>query len=154
MYEHNISGAGPFFVVGRREAGPAGARPRFRVDVMLAVFAVFLAAVTFLLIEGSLVYYLLPTAPAWLRQRKDLQVTFSSLMVNGVVAALFMLGQYLVDLGAKPAKVLDVVLVAVIVVAFAAAWRRLHALHRRLREEGIAHETKVAVAEPVTLRAA
>lgn len=121
---------------------------------MLAVSAVFVAAATVLLIEASLVYYQLPAAPAWLRERKDLQVTFSSLLVNGAVAALFMMGQYLVDIGHQPVSLIDIAMVAAVVVAFVVTWRPLHAFHRRLSESAVAKDGEPVTAEPVFRRAA
>lgn len=125
---------------------------------MLAVFAVLVAAATILLIEGSLAYYLTPSAPDWLRRNKDAQTTISCLFVNGLIAALFMFGQYLVDLGTRPASVIDIGLAAAVVVGFVVLWRRLHARHERLRRDAAATVTPPnpapRPADQPTLRAA
>lgn len=99
---------------------------------MLAVSAVLVAAVTVLLIEGSLVYYRLPAAPAWLRRRKDIQATISCTMSVGLIAALFMMGQYLDNLRDQPFSIPDAVLAGVVAIAFVLAFRWLRKVAPRV----------------------
>jgi hypothetical protein len=69
----------------------------FKGSSMFAVLAAVVGCATVLLVEGSLVYYRHPLAPAWLRDNRSLQVTISTAFSMGFIAALFMLGQFLVD---------------------------------------------------------
>jgi len=108
---------------------------------MLGIFAILIAAVTFLAVEGSFIYYRLPTAPLWLRQRKGLQVLFSSLLVNGFTVALFMLAQYFITLQGKPFPLFDLAPICAIVVAFWLARRQLRAFERRALGSATAVET-------------
>ncbi len=108
---------------------------------MLGMFAALIAAVTLLSVKGSLVYYRLPSAPLWLRQRKGLQVLLSSTLANGFTVALFMLGQYLVGLAGKPFPIFDVVLIGAVGVACWLALWQLRAFERRTFGSAPAIET-------------
>lgn len=108
---------------------------------MLGTLAVLIAAVTLLSVEGSLVYYRLPSTPLWLRQRKGLQVLLSSSFANGFTIALFMLGQYFVSLQDKPFPLFDLVQIGAVVVAFWLARRQLHAFERRTLGSAASVET-------------
>ncbi|WP_316977821.1 hypothetical protein [Shumkonia mesophila] len=98
---------------------------------MLGMLAILVATATFLSVEGSLVYYRLPSTPLWLRQRKGLQVLLSSSLANGFTIALFMLGQYFVSLQGKPFPLFDLVPIGAVVVAYWLARRQLRAFERR-----------------------
>ncbi len=98
---------------------------------MLGMLGVLTAAVTLLAVEGSLVYYRLPAAPAWLRERKGVQVLLSSSLANGFTIALFILGQYLVNLRGGQYPLFDLALMGAVVVAFWLARRQLRAFERR-----------------------
>jgi hypothetical protein len=98
---------------------------------MFGIFAALIAAFTVLSVKGSLIYYRLPSAPLWLRQRKGLQVLLSSSLCNGLTVALFMMGQYLVDLQDRPFPLFDLVVVGAVGVACWLALRQLRAFERR-----------------------
>lgn len=115
---------------------------------MLAVSAVLVLAVSLLLVEGSLVFYRLPIAPEWLRRRKGLQAMLSSLLSYGLIIGILMMGQYLIELGDEPFKLLDIILVCAVVVAFVVAWRRLRAFERRAATAEEAVETEPTVETP------
>jgi hypothetical protein len=98
---------------------------------MFGIFAALIAAFTVLSVKGSLIYYRLPSAPLRLRQRKGLQVLLSSSLCNGLTVALFMMGQYLVDLQDRPFPLFDLVVVGAVGVACWLALRQLRAFERR-----------------------
>lgn len=98
---------------------------------MLAVLGVVVAGLTLLLIEGSLVYYRLPSTPRWLRDDKSMQATLSSSLTIGIVAAIFLVGQFLASPQARHFDVLDGVIVVAVLAAFFFAWRRLRRFERR-----------------------
>lgn len=116
---------------------------------MLAVLGVVVAGLTLLLIEGSLVYYRLPSAPAWLRDDKSMQATLSSCMTIGIVAAIFLVGQFLASPQARHFNVLDGVIIVVVAAAFFVAWRWLRRFERRLGAPDAATVADDAVVIPL-----
>lgn len=102
---------------------------------MLGVFAVLVAAATLVALEASFVYYKLPSTPLWLRERKGVQTTLSSTLSNGFVVALFMMVQYLVNLGEKPFVATDLALMGVVVAGGVMGWRWVRTFARRFEDE-------------------
>lgn len=99
---------------------------------MLAVVGVVVAGLTLLLIEGSLVYYRLPSAPHWLKDDKSLQATISSCFTIGIVGAIFLVGQFLASLKTQHFGAIEIALIAAAVIAFFVAWRGLMGVERGL----------------------
>lgn len=108
---------------------------------MLGILAVLIAALTLLSVEGSLIYYRLPSTPLWLRQRKGLQVLLSSSLANGFTVALFMMGQYFVTMQGKPLPFFDLIPIGGTLVAFWLARRQLRAFERRVLGDAATIET-------------
>jgi len=105
---------------------------------------------TLLLIEGSLVYYRLPVVPRWLKDDKSWQATISSCFTMGIVGAIFLAGQFLANLKTQHFGGVEIALVALAVVGFLAAWRRLRAIERGL-DAGVVPATAPDDAKVVVL---
>lgn len=101
---------------------------------MFAVFSVVIAVLTVLLVKGSLIYYRHPSAPHRLREDKSLQTTLSSSLTIGIVAAIFLMGQFLADLKDQRFGLIEIGVIAIATTGGWFAWRWLTAVERRLDE--------------------
>lgn len=80
-------------------------------------------------------FYQLPVAPEWLRQRKQVQVVISGAFSIGLMAAICMLFQSLADLGSV--GVLHIALACATVAVFAVAWRQIRVAEKRMARSGL-----------------
>ena len=122
---------------------------------MFAVSSVLIAVLTVLLVKGSLIYYRHPAAPQWLKDNKSLQTGLSSSMSIGVVASIFLMGQFFADFKHQQFGLVELGLIAVPLAGGVFGHRWLKEIERRLGKQPDVRKTMgIAAAHPDGRKAA